>query len=74
MTDIYTYIVDLPSGVHEMVAKCPGGYTVYLRAADSYERQREAYKHALMHIMENDYDKDSVQAIELAAHKEGRHQ
>ena len=69
MTDIYTYIVELPTDVHEMVAPCPGGYTVYLRAGDSYERQREAYRHAITHIMSDDFEKDNVQNIEMMAHR-----
>lgn len=69
MTDIYTYIVELPTDVHEMVTPCPGGYTVYLRAGDSYERQREAYYHAIAHIMSDDFGKDNVQDIEMIAHR-----
>lgn len=69
MTDVYTYIVNLPDGVHEMIAKCLDGYTIYLHAGDTAERQRESFIHALRHIMQDDYNKVDVQEIESAAHR-----
>lgn len=71
MTDVFTYIVDLPDGIHEIVTKCSDGYTIYLHAGDTSERQREAYRHAIKHIMERDYEKADVQIIEFDTHKAG---
>lgn len=68
MTNIYTYIVDLPTDTHEMVAPCADGYTIYLRAGDTREMQLRAYRHALGHVLQGDFDKGDVQSIETEAH------
>lgn len=67
MDKIYVYIIDLPTKVHEMVAKCADGYTIYINARLSYLGRLEAYDHAMWHINHNDLEKDNVQAIEGAA-------
>lgn len=72
MDNIYTYIVDLPDGVNEIVCPCLNGYTVYIDDKLSPEGKRNAYKHALYHITNNDFEKTDVNAIELEAHKERR--
>lgn len=68
MANIYTYIVDLPTDTHEMVAPCADGYTIYLRAGDTREMQLRAYRHALGHVLQGDFDKGDVQSIETEAH------
>ena len=68
MVNIYTYIVDLPTDTHEMVAPCADGYTIYLRAGDTREMQLRAYRHALVHVLQGDFDKGDVQSIETEAH------
>lgn len=68
MDDVFTYIVDLPCGIHEAVMPCADGYTVYLSASDSHDRQMVAYNHALQHIKNYDWGKQDVQAIERVAH------
>lgn len=71
MPDIYVYLTDLPPGVHEVIAKCcDGGFTVYLSTRDSYERQREAFEHAVLHVTRRDYEAFDVQDIENEAHRE----
>lgn len=69
MDEVYVYLVDLPSGINEMVTPCADGdYTVYLSARlDNAHRQR-AYEHALKHIRNNDFQKTDVQQIEAEAH------
>lgn len=68
MANIYTYIVNLPTDTHEMVAPCADGYTIYLRAGDTREMQLRAYRHALGHVLQGDFDKGDVQSIEAEAH------
>ena len=68
MDSIYVYLADLPGKVSEMVTPCADGYTVYINARMSTERQRKAYNHALKHIRNNDWERTDVQLIEEAAH------
>ena len=67
--DVFVYIVDLPDGVNEMVAPCLAGYTVYINDKLSPEGRREAYRHALYHIVNHDFEKSDVNEIEVEAHK-----
>lgn len=69
--DIYTYFIDLPTDVEEAVLPCQGGYTVYINAQLTRERQELAYLHALGHIINGEADiiNADVDAIEMAAHR-----
>lgn len=71
MDDIFVYMAELPSTVHEAVMPCADGYTIYLNAGDTRERQIKSYMHALNHIRNCDWEKSDVQEIERQAH-EGR--
>lgn len=45
-------------------------YTILLNARLSYEKQKEAYMHALIHIKNDDFCKEcSADDIEFAAHE-----
>lgn len=69
MDDVYLYRLDLPSGVHEMVAPCTdGSYTVYVSTRDTCERQLESYRHAIRHVQRRDHEGGDVQAVEMVAH------
>lgn len=68
MDNIYTYIVDMPHTIDEMVTPCFDGYTVYLNARLAYDDRLKAYEHALGHIRRNDWEKENVQEIEMEAH------
>ena len=70
MSDVFTYLVDLPTNIHEMVVPCPGGYTVYLRAGDTREMQMKSYQHAIEHVSQGDFDKSDVQIIEADTHED----
>ena len=70
MPDIYVYLVDLPQGINEAVLKGADGYTVYISARLDDERARAAYRHALRHIENGDFDKSDVQRIESDVRKE----
>lgn len=65
--DIFVYITDMP--VNEAICPCGAfGYSIYINARLSQERQREAYFHALRHIERGDWEKADVQLIEKEAH------
>ncbi len=72
MDDIYVYVVDM--NVDEAVSPCNGfGYTVYINAHLSQEQRAEAFKHALQHIQNEDFDCSCcrpVQEMEVDAHGE----
>lgn len=68
--DIYVYIKDMPSKVHEAVVPCISGYTVYINSRLSRAGQEEAYNHALRHIESNDFwSEEDIQTIEARAHR-----
>lgn len=46
-----------------------GSYTVLINAKLSQDSQLKAYRHALNHINNGDFDKTDVQNIELQAHE-----
>ena len=43
-------------------------YTILLNARLSHERQLEFYKHALLHINNEDFEKDNADEIECKTH------
>lgn len=67
--DIFVYHVKLPPGINEMVLPCVGGYTIYLDSDLSDEGRLKAYRHALSHIDNCDFEKHDVQKIEHEAHR-----
>ena len=68
MEDVYVYLVNLPDGIHEMVASGVDGYTIYIDEKLSDVGRMKAYEHALRHIKNGDFEKESVQEIEYEAH------
>ena len=43
-------------------------YTILLNARLSHERQLECYKHALLHINNDDFENDNADEIEFKSH------
>lgn len=68
MDDIFVYTIDLPKHIDEIVTPCIGGYTIYLASRLDEKHRLEAYRHALKHIEDGDFDRDNVQYIEAKAH------
>ena len=66
--DVFTYLYDLPPNVDEIVLPCLDGYTVYINSKLSQAGRLEAYNHAVWHIEHDDWEKCSVQFIEVGAH------
>lgn len=70
MTDnIYVYPTNLPIGVREMVSPGVDGYTIYVNCRYSKEEQLVSYLHAVQHIAECDWEKESVKDIENQRHE-----
>ena len=69
MDDVFVYCVNLPENVSEMVVPCLSGYTVYIDVKLSYEEQLEAYRHAMRHILNDDFSGDDADAIEGSCHE-----
>lgn len=66
---IYTYTVDLPGKTNEAILQGPDdSYTVYLDTSLDLNGRREALLHAMKHIIYNDFNNISVDAIENRAH------
>ena len=70
MDDVFIYYVPLPSKVKEFVTPCQDGYTIYINDSLSNEEQLSAYYHAMIHIVDHDFEKYDVQDIEALAHAE----
>lgn len=67
--DINTQIIDMDVLVGEQVIKNnDDSYTILLNARMSHERQLECYRHALLHINNNDFEMGNADRIEYIAH------
>lgn len=66
---------DMPTCMAEMVTpNSDGTYTILLNGKLSYEKQTEAFWHAIRHINHNDFERVEalgIQVIENQAHKKG---
>ena len=69
MDNIFIYPIDAPTEIGEMVSPCLDGYTVYINQRLSNDGRKRAYRHALNHIRNNDFEGiGSVDEIESNAH------
>lgn len=67
--DIFVRYLDMDVCVSEQVIQNPdGSYSIFINSRLSWERQQEAYEHALKHIQINDFEKEDIQKIEYDAH------
>lgn len=70
--DVNVHLLDFPNYGKEMVVKNEDDtYTILINAKLSHDAQIAAYEHAIRHITQNDFDKETecVQEIEAAAHQ-----
>lgn len=68
--NVNTQLIDMDVRVAEHVIKNNDDtYTVLLNARLSHERQLEAYSHALQHIHNDDFEKETADKIEFDAHR-----
>ena len=72
--DINVFLIDFKSAkVKELVTENEDGTcTILINARFSDETRRNAYLHAMQHILGNDFEKEDVQAIERHAHRSNR--
>lgn len=67
--DVNVVLLDFPNPGKEMVFENEdGSYTILINAKLSIDGRMSAYKHAMKHIDNNDFQKDNVQTIEAVAH------
>jgi len=67
--DINTFLLDMDVLIPEHVVRNrDGSYSIFINSRLSYDRQLEAYKHALKHIKDGDFDKKDADRIEFEAH------
>ena len=67
--DLQIFLIDFPGKGNEAVTKNEdNSYTIFLNARLSYEKQLEAYAHAIRHIKNGDVDKEDVDRIEFQSH------
>ena len=69
MDDVFVYLVNIPGKVREFVMPCLDGYTIYIDEKLDRQAQQRAYRHALKHIKNADFDKEQSTYIELYAHE-----
>lgn len=74
MNDVFIYLIDMPTTVDEVVLPSgPCDFTVYLNARLTRKAQQEAFRHALWHIQNNDFERHGVGEIEAIAHERDKH-
>lgn len=71
MDDIFVYIVRLPDQIRETILPCADGHTIYINEILDETGRMKAYRHAIGHIKNNDWDKTDIQLIEAKAHENG---
>ena len=69
MDDVFVYLIDMPSNIRESVVPCLDGYTIYIDKNISQTEQEKAYRHALEHIENKDFEKECADEIESERHK-----
>lgn len=68
---IYHYVVHLPEGINEAIMPGIDGYTVYTSDRLDEIGTLEAFRHALRHIRNHDFETEiPVNVKEIITHKE----
>lgn len=71
MEDINVQLMDMDTKIPEQLIKNnDDSYTIFLNARLSQESRLKSYRHALRHILGNDFENDSVQKIEKSTHNQ----
>lgn len=69
LEEINVQILNMDTKIPEQLIKNDDdSYTIFLNARLSQESRLKSYRHALNHILGNDFEKDNVQEIEVTAH------
>lgn len=70
MIDYQVRLINFPSKTKEAVTKNEDGtYTIFIDAALSRDEQQKRFRHAMRHILSDDFAKENVQDIEVLAHE-----
>lgn len=68
--DVFVRLTKMPSSkLHEFVTPCAEGYCIYINEALDRPHMLQAYNHAMEHIINDDWNKDGVQEIEIIRHE-----
>lgn len=69
MIDYQVRLINFPSKTKEAVTKNEDGtYTIFIDAALSRDEQQKRFRHAMRHILSDDFSREDVQNIEVTAH------
>lgn len=70
MIDYHVQFIQFPTNkVKESVVENEdGSYTIFIEASLSREMQQEAFEHAMIHILGDDFTKNDADKIEFEAH------
>lgn len=70
MIDYQVQFINFPnSKTKEAVTEnADGSYTIFIETSLSLQAQQEAFKHAMEHILGNDFEKIDISRIEKQAH------
>lgn len=67
--DVNTIETNLPTSISAYVVSNPdASYTIILNSRLTWERRMKAYLHEMDHIKNGDYERQSVDFIEMFAH------
>ena len=69
IANVFYYIRPLPAGVNEVVFPCPDGWTIWIADRLDLPAMRKAYRHAVEHIKNEDWNKTDVNDIERHRHE-----
>lgn len=68
--DVQVRMINFPASGNEAVAPNEdGSYTIFINSRLSDSGRKKAYRHAMNHIQDNDFEKNEVQGIEKHAHE-----
>lgn len=63
--DIGVYLIDMDTAVEEQVNyNADGSFSIFVNSRLTCERQMVAYQHALLHIVNLDFEKECADEIE----------
>lgn len=70
MNEVYVYLIDMKTTkVTEAVTEnADGSYSIFLNSRFTRSRLIEAYRHAMSHISNCDFEKSDANLIELMRH------
>lgn len=70
LIDYQIQLIQFPNNkVHEtVVPNEDGSYTIFIESSLSREAQKNAFIHAMRHILGNDFTKEDIDKIEFEAH------